>query len=219
MQLTIFNGSPRGISGNSRLIIDWLIHGINQNPGAKIETVCLTKVNEYDNFITKLKTSDMALIVFPLYTDCMPGIVMAFIEKLMPLRKTLKGLKLGFVVHSGFPEACHSRSIEKYLVWLSGELSADYMGTVIFGGSEGLNGMSPKAIAKKQAIFSELGQRLIVENQFDLKLLKKIAGMERLGTIGEFIVRILVKMGVINSEWDRQLKANHAYKEKDARPY
>ena len=219
MQLTIFNGSPRGMGGNSRLIIEWLIQGVKQNSDVNIETLSLIKINEHDSYISKLKASEIALVVIPLYTDSMPGIVMAYIEKLQPLRKSLKGLKLGFIVHSGFPEACHSRYIEKYLGWLSGELGADYMGTVVFGGSEGLNSMSPKAIAKKQVLFNEVGRKITVDNQFDPVILKKIAGWERLSKVGILIVRILVRMGIINSGWNNQLKSNNALGERDAKPY
>ncbi len=219
MQLTIFNGSPRGTVGNSELLIRWLKEGILQNPETNIDTLYLNKIGDHERFINQFKASEGSLIVFPLYTDCMPGIVMAFFEKLQPLRKSLAGLKLGFVVHSGFPEAIQSRAVEKYLQWLTAELGADYLGTVIMAGSEGIAKMPPALTAKKRAIFKELGRRLPLENEFNAELVKKVAGQEKFNQLGILIVQILAKMGFLSYSWNQELKKNNAYQDRFARPY
>jgi multimeric flavodoxin WrbA len=149
MKLTILNGSPRGKNSNSNIIIKWLLEDIENTPIYEIETIYLNKINEHENTVDKMLYANMVIIVFPLYTDCMPGLVMAFIEKLQSIKGELKGKKFGFIVHSGFPEACHSRHIERYLVWLTKELKSDYMGTVILGGSEGFRIMTESMTRKK----------------------------------------------------------------------
>lgn len=219
MWLTIFNGSPKGTGGNSELLIRWLKEGILQNLDINVDTLYLNKIGDHDCFINQFKISDIVLIVFPLYTDSMPGIVMAFFEKLQPLRKSLAGLKLGFVVHSGFPEAIHSRAVEEYLKWLVTELGADYFGTVIMGGSEGIARMSPAAIAKKKALFNELGKRLPLENEFNAELIKKVTGEEKFNEIGIFIVQILLKTGLLQHFWNLKLKKNNTYRDRFAKPY
>jgi len=45
----------------------------------------------------------------------MPGIVKVFIESLEPLCSREGNPDVGFIVQSGFPEAIHSRYVEKYL--------------------------------------------------------------------------------------------------------
>lgn len=219
MRLTIFNGSPRGMGGNSKTLIEWILEGIQQNSEVVVETLCLNKTAEHDRYVDKFKDSEIVLMVFPLYTDCMPGAVMAFIEKLQSLRNALNGVKMAFVVHSGFPEACQSRYVEKYLAWLAKDLGADDMGTVVLAGSEGMRGMTAKALEERRALFMEVGRQLVREKWFDAALLAKIAGWERLGTIGAMIVRTMEMTGVLNMEWDRQLKANRVYRERNARPY
>lgn len=219
MQLTIFNGSPRGKGSNSEVIIKWLTEGLQQNQGIDINAFYLNKTKEHQSYIGKLQASDIALIVFPLYTDCMPGVVMEFIEKLEPLRKSLPGVKIGFIVHSGFPEAAQLRYVEKYLEWLADELGVGYIGTVVMGGSEGIRTTSPEKMKGKIELFNELGRRLPQENKFNAELVKKISGMEKMGKIMASIFKLVTKTGIINVEWDRELKKNNVYNDRFAKPY
>lgn len=219
MQLTIFNGSPRGKSGNSEIILSWLISGLQQQADINIDTLYLNKTGSHSDYINSLQTSDTAILIFPLYTDCMPGIVMAFIEMLEPLRKSLSGLNLGFIVHSGFPEPLQSRHVEKYLQWLCCELGAKYLGTAIMGSSEGMQMMPPSMTNKKRELFSELGRRLPIENKFNDEIVKKIAGREKMSKIGTLFFRIVAKTGLTNFYWDLQLKKNNAFKNRFDKPY
>jgi len=219
MQLVIFNGSPRGQKGNSALLIRWLKSGIEQNSDVVAETYCINRINEHDSYVGSLKSADMALVVFPLYADGMPGMVMAFLEKLEPLRKSLGNLRLGFVVHSGFPEAIHSRAIEKYLEWLTKELGAQYAGTVVMGGSEGLRYSSPKSTAAKEVLFMQLGEGLVKEGHFPTQLIKQAAGMEKFPPAVCLLLKLLAKTSMFQTMWVSELKKNNAYHEHAAKPY
>jgi multimeric flavodoxin WrbA len=219
MKLTILNGSPRGKNSNSDIIIKWLLENIENNPVYETETIYLNKINEHKNTIDKILHVDMVIIVFPLYTDCMPGLVMAFIEKLQSIKEELKDKKFGFIVHSGFPETCHSRYIERYLVWLTKELKSDYMGTVILGGSEGLRIMPESMTRKKRNLFNRLGEKMVKEGNFNTDLIKKVEGRERMSKSALFIYKVLAKTGITNFYWNGQLKRNKAYNNRYARPY
>jgi len=219
MRLVIFNGSPRGKAGNSEFLGQWLSSGATQHPDVEVEMTYLVKVMEHDTYVQKLAKADTAVIAFPLYTDCMPGIVMAFFEKLEPLRHKLSHLKLGFVVHSGFPEACQSRAVEKYLVWLAKELGAQYSGTVIMGSSEGIRLSSPKELEGKKGLFISLGESLVTGGRFDEKLVKKAAGMERLSGAMLPLFKALSNLSFFQSLWIEQLKKNNAYHRRNDRPY
>lgn len=219
MQLVIVNGSPRGKGGNSEVIINWLTEGLQQKEAANIDVLHLNRIAEHPSVVRKLQAADTALIIFPLYTDSMPGLVMAFIEKLEPLRKSLTNLRLGFIIHSGFPEAVQLRAVEKYLNWLAGDLGVVYLGTVVMGGSEGTRFMSPAEAASRKAIFAELGLRLATENKFHADLVKQAAGIERFGPFIARIISIGSKLGLSKGYWDRQLKRNNAYEDRFAQPY
>jgi hypothetical protein len=219
MKLTIFNGSPRGTTGNSALIIDWLMEGVKSRQDIAPEVCLLNRIKEHDSHINALKSSDTAIIVFPLYTDCMPGITMAFFEGLEDLKGTLTSLKLGFVVHSGFPEAYQSRHVEKYLEWLTGFLGAQYLGTAIMGNSEGMKIMPPSMTGGKRSLFAELGRGIALGTSLDSALLKKLSGKERLSLPAIFGYRLLSLTGLTNWYWNSQLKRNKAYDKRFAKPY
>ena len=179
----------------------------------------LRKIEDHQDHISQLQRADIALIVFPLYTDCMPGIVMAFLERLEPLRKSLSGLKLGFIVHSGFPEAVHSRAVEKYLQWLAKDLGAEYLGTVIMGSSNSLREMQFDITQGKGALFAALGRSLVVEHRLDPEVISKISGLEKFSTPMAFFFKVAISTGQFNTFWDQQLKRNNAYPERHATPY
>jgi NAD(P)H-dependent FMN reductase len=219
MKLAIFNGSPRGTTGNSALIIDWLTEGMKTRQDIISEVYLLNRLRDHERFVKVLKESDIAIIVFPLYTDAMPGITMAFFERLEDLKGTLNSLKLGFVVHSGFPEACQSRHVEKYLEWLTGYLGAQYLGTAIMGNSEGMKVMPPSMTQGRRSLFAELGRGIALGTSFASALLKKLSGKERLSRSAILGYKLLSLTGLTNWYWNSQLKRNKAYDKRFAKPY
>lgn len=219
MQLTIFNGSPRGAAGNSALIIEWLMDGIKTQQSITTEVCLLNRLSDHKHYVQVLKNSDIAIILFPLYADSMPGITMAFFEKLEGLKGQLTGLKLGFVVHSGFPEACQSRPVEQYLEWLTKYLGAQYLGTAIMGSSEGIKTMPSALLKGRQGLFAELGKSTVLCKPFDSALLKKLSGKERMSKLSILWFRILSLTGLTKWYWTSQLKQNKSYDKRFARPY
>jgi len=216
MKLTIFNGSPRGENSNTSIIIKWLEEGILSREGCSLEIFRLNRTEEHDNYAARFGASDGIILVFPLYTDAMPGIVMAFIEKLSPWIGRMKGKRLGFIIHSGFPEPAHSRYIQRYLEWLCSKFQAEYAGTCVMGGSEGLRYMNEGSMDNKRLLFNRLGHDFISRGRFSPDTLKRIAGKEKLPVAMRFWFRLT---GFSNAYWDLLLKKNHAYDTRFARPY
>ena len=219
MKLTIFNGSPRGKNSNSSCIIQWLTEGLKDGSSVEHEIYYLNNVQKHNEYVQSFSASDYAIIVFPLYTDCMPGLVMAFFEMLEQIKKPLSGLKLGFIIHSGFPEAHHSRYMERYAVNLTKELGAEYIGTVIMPSSEGTRVM-PEAMNKtRRSLVRQLGEKLTVIGSFDEDILIKIAGREKMSELSLVVYKLLSKTGLTNFYWNNQLKSNNAYEQNFDRPY
>ena len=212
MQYLLFNGSPRGKNGNSEIILNNLMEGLHESPDVSIEVIRLNRPSSREEAAQKIGSADCAILVFPLYTDAMPGIVMDFIEKLAPYKSSLVPLHLGFVVHSGFPEGKHSRAVEKYLVKLTSLLGAKYVGTVIAAGSMGLS-------AKRQKVIRELGRRLPATMVFDPDLIPRASQFEELSKAMILIMTIMCKTGLTNSFWDKDLKKNGVFADRFAKPY
>jgi multimeric flavodoxin WrbA len=110
-RLTLFNGSPRGRKGNTSLMLEHMARGF----GKPSETFHLVRMKETEQMVQAFAASECIVIGFPLYTDAMPGVVKHFIEALAPLAERGTNPPLAFLVQSGFPEALHSRYVERYL--------------------------------------------------------------------------------------------------------
>jgi multimeric flavodoxin WrbA len=219
MKLTAFNGSPRGKNSNSAILLKWILEGAKSAADIEIEEILLSRTEEHEANAAKMLNSELTMIIFPLYTDSMPGIVANFFEKLQPYIGKMSGRKLGFVVHSGFPEAHHSRFIEKYLARLTELLDAEYMGTVVFGGSEPVRLMPESMLRKKKACFSKIGETMLTEGQFDSKSMKKLAGSEKLSPLSILLNKFMVMCGVSNMYWNSELKKNNAFENRFAQPF
>jgi len=85
MQLAVFNGSPRGRKGNSKIVLDHFLSGFESNPKNSYELYYLNRLKDAKLFVQAFGEAETVLLVHPLYTDAMPAIVKHFIEQLEPL--------------------------------------------------------------------------------------------------------------------------------------
>ena len=118
-------------------MLEQVVKGFTANGQRTAETFHLVRQNALDSYRDAFASAEAVLLGFPLYTDAMPAIVKAFIEALSPLRGREDNPPVGFLVQSGFPEAVHSRHLERYLAKLAGRLGSSYLGTIVKGGGEG----------------------------------------------------------------------------------
>ncbi len=219
MKLTCINGSPRGKSSNSKVLLDRMMDGFRSvERGYTIEDVYLKGGRNYDAAREALETSDIVILAFPLYTDAMPGIVKEFIETIDLENFSNRGLELGFLVQSGFPEGHHSVFVKRYLDKLARRMQVNYLGTIIRGGVEGLH-VQPKWMTRYLDLFYELGQHLALEHEFRKDLLAKLRKPEHLRGLRLLSYRMLRLTGLSNYYWNYQLKENNAYDQRYARPY
>ena len=77
MKLTVFNGSPRGTGSSTSVLLEHFLHGFITAGGNTYELVYLNRVKDRDRFVNSFQEAEYVLLAFPLYTDCMPGIVKA----------------------------------------------------------------------------------------------------------------------------------------------
>jgi NAD(P)H-dependent FMN reductase len=219
MRLAVFNGSPRGKKSNTRILMDQFLQGFARTPGHEHEVHYLSRESDGEEHREAFASAEVALLAFPLYTDAMPGIVKAFIETLAPLRGRERNPALGFVVQSGFPEAAHSRPVERYCQKLAQRLGCRYLGTVVKGGVEGIQIMPPTMSRKLFACFEALGEAFGRTGEFDPDLIRRLAGRESLSLPVCLLYRLLRLTGLTNFYWNSQLKANGAWERRFAAPY
>jgi len=218
MKLAVFNGSPRGKNSNSAVLIKQFLKGYQAVGSSEVSVSKLSNRKALAENLDVAGRAENIIIVFPLYTDCMPGIVMEFFEALAG-EKANEFQRLGFIVHSGFPESLQSEYVERYLTKFAKRTGFDYLGTIIKGGSEGLRMMPPKMTRKLFSRFYELGFYFAENGGFSVEINKALRNPRRMPGLMRALFPLLSKIGLTNMYWNMNLKKNNAYAKRYAQPF
>lgn len=219
MRYCVFNGSMRGKSGNTDILLRKVVEGIETADSPVIRWVYLDDVRIRETAHEAFRAADVALLGFPLYTDSMPGLVKMFIESLQPYAGCEGNPRLAFVVQSGFPEAYHSRFVERYLEKLARRLNAPYAGTIVKGGCEGLRLRPEESNSVLFAGLHALGADLANMGVFDRNRLSVLAHPEKIPRILVPLIWLALRLPSTQSYWDKQLKKNGVFEDRFARPF
>ena len=214
-RLVVFNGSPRGRRGNTPLMLEQFAAGFAR----PVETYHLVRLHETEDMLQAFANAECVLLGFPLYTDAMPGVVKRFIEALAPLVDRPANPPLAFLVQSGFPEASHSRYVERYLEKLAARLHSPYLGAIVKGGGEGVRSMPPEMNRALFANLSALGAGLAATGRLDPALLRAFARPEHYPAILGPLFQIFLRLPLARAYFDGQMKQNGAYERRFARPF
>jgi hypothetical protein len=216
MKTVIINGSPRGKNSNSRLLTDQFVAGLEtENPAMEYEMYYLVNCHQMQDAIDACLQGDVILMAFPLYTDAVPAMVKQFFEK-MP---ALSGKKIGYMVQSGFPEAIHCQSLERYLEVFTRKVGATYLGTVSRGNIEGIQDRPAWMNKGLYAKYFKLGIYFASKGEFDPKIILDLKKPFVLSPVARAACRLLLKTGISDYGWNRHLKSNNAFALRNAKPY
>jgi hypothetical protein len=199
--------------------MDQLVRGFTAAGGYDVNIYYLAARSQRISGAEAFRDADVVILAFPLYTDSMPGIVKEFIEMLQPYDGQEGNPKMGFVIQSGFPEPAHSRYVQQYLERLTGRLKAEYAGTVVKGGVEGIQIMPGWMTRKLYRRFYRLGKYLYKRRVFNPRILKKLAPWEQLPPFRLFMFRMMQRSRMANFYWNSQLKENGAFEKRFDRPF
>ncbi len=226
MKLVVVNGSPKKSASNTSMLLDSFLAGFEANRQNLVSVHSVKDLLKEEKLRAVFFQADYMMLAFPLYTNAMNAWVKRFIEMLGPIARNSQepNPKLLFLVQSGFPEATHSRDVEKYLQKLCRRLNCDYEGTIIRGGIDfaqqafpsfcrkGLIQLVKNGIRKIGKTFGETGR-------LDQKMLKRFSFPERLPWIAILFFHIYSFFGVRYYGFDAILKKNNVFEYKDATPY
>ena len=214
--LLLLDGSPRGPHSNTMKMLAQVKEGWERGGGGPSETLHLAHPADFERALAAFGTAGTVLLGMPLYTDAMPALVLAFLQALTPREQAGQ---LGFLVQSGFPEALHSRPLERYLEKLAPRLGFGYAGTIVRGAGESLRAMPDQASRKLWERLRTLGGQLAREGRFAPEDLRAVAGIERFRPLAAALLGLLFRLSVTQFYWNRQLKRNGAWPRRFARPY
>ena len=147
----------------------------------------------------------------------MPGMVKEFFEEAEEYNSENK--KIGFIVHSGFPEAVHSECLAEYLKRFTEIIKAEYTGTVIAGESEALKFLDEKMQNKKLTPFHTLGSGYALNNKFDSEITGNLRKIRKFNGFILVILKICISLGIFNINWNKILKKNGSMDKRLAKPY
>jgi hypothetical protein len=199
--------------------MDHFLNGFQSGSGHSYKIYYLNRAKETGEHVEAFQGADHVIMIFPLYTDAMPGIVKHFVEALEPIVGRTDNPSLGFIVQSGFPEPIHSRYVARYMEKLAKRLGCRHSGTVIRGGVEGIR-VQPSWMTKKLVkAFYDLGREYAKSGRFDEKIIHKLAPHDRLSAGLMIFHRFLNVTGVTNMYWNMMLKKNNAYDRRFAHPF
>ena len=215
MRLTIYNGSPRGKASNSE-VISKLIED-NLHSDIVVTKHYIKDVRKHSEIIKY--TSDAYFAVFPLYADITPYAVKAFFERMEESKETYKDKPIWFFIHSGFPEAKHSRLLERYLKYFCKLIGANCMGVCIMGSSEVLRGLTneSKRMIKINKNIKGLANNISNSKTFNSKSIEYFKGMEMLPKPVVYIMKLFPN--IFNKGFDIMIKRNGAYDKRYDKPY
>jgi NAD(P)H-dependent FMN reductase len=215
----LLNGSPRGKGGNSRKILTWMAEGMGE-AGLAAPIVDLAPDPKRAEMVEAFLAADEVLFAFPLYCDSLPGLVKAFFETLASTNApSLRGKRVAFVIHSGFPEGIHTETLGRYLARLCQRMGFQHLGTIRKGGTEAIYAMSSAGLVKAAVPFRAAGKELAEKGCFSSELMSRMAGPRTFGPVIRAVVRFLVWTGQINDSWKNTLKKNGAFDRRFDTPY
>jgi multimeric flavodoxin WrbA len=213
--ITLFNGSPRGLHGNSPIFLQKLAEGF----GGESKMINLVNINATDEHVQAFREAKAVWLAFPLYTDSMPGIVKHFIEALEPLAEKSNNPPIGFIVQSGFPEGLHSRFVEQYLEKLASRLGSPYLGTIVKGNGEGVRIMPDNMNKKLFDGLHSLGNDLANGEALNPDTLSSIAKPESFPKVLAPVFKLFLHLPIAHSYFDGMLKKNGVYERRFDRPF
>lgn len=218
MKLVIFNGSPRKEKSNSSVIMKHFLSGYCSVRPQEVPIHFLAKSGKMNEMKLAFQDADTVIFIFPLYTDCMPGVVKEFFEIIMKIDDR-SNKRIGYIVQSGFPESIHSVYLERFLAKYTKRLNCEYTGTIIKGGIEGIQVMPAWMTKRTFAKFRDLGQYFATHQDFSYKIMEDLRKPYKMSLIRRFGFYLISKTGMTNYYWNYNLKKHNAFDKRFDRPY
>lgn len=159
MHLTVISCTPRIKKySNTNKIINSFLKGFKKK-GNTAKVYYLSERETWEEIRKAFYKENNILFAIPLYVECVPGIMLEFLETLTPkqYQGKEKRTKISFLLQGGFEEASQLRCGEAYLEKLPAYLNCDYGGTLIKGGMFVLRMMEEKDLGGRLEGFEKMG--------------------------------------------------------------
>ena len=214
--LVIINGSPRVAKfSNTNKIIHSFVKGLEET-GITWELHNLSNRKEWDAAREAFLSHERILIAFPLYVECIPSLMLEFLESLPSERR--QPAQLSFLLHGGMDEGFEFRFCERILQGLPAQLGCRFGGTLIHGGSFGIRTREDAVKAKIVAPYEKMGRLFAQNGNFLTPEAKKFTGPEQYPWLVRKMVSLLF-LKKVNKGFEDFAKSWGCTRPLDDKPY
>ncbi len=187
MHVLIINGSPRVKAySNTDKILARFTEGLSEN-GTTFEQYEVSDRKQWDTMREAFNKNENILIALPLYVECIPGLLMEFLETLTPRKKDAR---MAFILQSGFAEGIQLRCGEAYLEMLAGRLGCTYAGTLVKGDNFSIRFLEEAQRDKITAPYADMGRAFAECGDFLSEKCREFTGPEVFPAPVRFLISI-----------------------------
>ena len=217
MHALIINGSPRVKKySNTNKILEKLLIGMKEG-GSTGEVYEISDRKQWDRIREKFYCFDHVLIALPLFVECIPWLLLEFLETLPAPSKDQKPV-LSFLLQSGFAEGCQLRCGEEYLSILSDKLGCEYGGTLVKGNNFSIRLVEGSDREKIVLPYKEMGKIYGEEGNFFSEDCRKFTGPEQFPGWVRILVGLMFKT-FAKKAFEKSASAWGCSKSLNDRPY
>ena len=215
MHVLIINGSPRVKKySNTDKILKKFTEGLCEN-GTDFEQYEVSDHEQWETMRKAFAENTNILIALPLYVECIPGLLLEFLETVKP--KT-EDTRISFLLQSGFAEGIQLRCGEEYLKLLAEKLGCVYAGTLVKGDNFGIRFIEGEQREKLVTTYAEMGREYAATGGFQSEKCKKFTGPEVFPAPIRLLVGLLFKTAA-KKNFVKVARAWGCTKPLDFRPY
>ncbi len=190
MHVVIINGSPRVQKySNTEKIIAAFAKGLSEKEST-FETYAISNRKTWDIICDAYIKNDEILIALPLYVECVPGLLLEFLETLPPKDKHTR---LSFLLQSGFAEGCQLRCGEAFLAKLPEYWGVRYGGCLVKGDNFGIRILGEEEQAQATKPYQAMGKLFAEGDGFFHEEAKKFTGPEYLPLPMRLVMGLIFK--------------------------
>lgn len=190
MHVVIINASPRVQKySNTEKIIAAFAKGLSEKEST-FETYAISNRKTWDAIRGAYLKNDEILIALPLYVECVPGLLLEFLET---LPKKDEHTRLSFLLQSGFAEGCQLRCGEAFLEKLPEYLGVRYGGCLVKGNNFGIRIIDEDQQAQATKPYQAMGKLFAEGDGFFRKEAKKFTGPEYLPLPARLLMGLIFK--------------------------
>ncbi|MBP5491456.1 MAG: hypothetical protein J6Y08_01290 [Clostridiales bacterium] len=175
MHVLIINGSPRVKKfSNTDKILQVFNEGMMESDNT-YEQYEVSNRNQWEKIRNAFDRCDNILIALPLFVECIPGLLLEFLETVTPKSGNAT---MSFILQSGFAEGVQLRCGEEYLQKLAGLLGCRYGGTLVKGNNFSIRLVEGQERENMTAPYKDMGRIFGQKGNFEDEECRKFTGPE-----------------------------------------